>query len=264
MLIAGKVAIVTGGGGGGAGRAIARRLAHEGACVVVVDVDHDRGSETVSLITEAGATAVFFSADVAHPATVHVLMDFVDAQYGGLDIIVNNASEDPGGRGPLDDWARSIDVDLLGPALLIRSSIASMRKRGGGAIVNIASLSALPHGGGNSPWPAYDVAKAGIIRLTTALGWLHAEGIRVNCIAPGWIASPPVKGYVDSLSDAQREQRGVPQHLLAPDDVADAVAELIADDTRAGRILLLRNDEPPAFIAAGDPGYATLELLEEM
>ena len=263
MNIAGKVAVVTGGAGGGSGGAISARLATEGANVVVVDVDQDAGAQQVHAITEAGGSATFFAADVRHPATVNVLMDFVDAQFGGLDVVVNNATDDPGGRGPLDEWAKSIDIDLLGPALLLRASVERMRKRGGGAVVNVGSTSALPHGDGHSTWPAYDAAKAGIIRLTTSLDWLRQDGIRVNCLVPGWIASPPVRSYVDSLSDDQRRERGVPDRLLTPDEVASAVLRLLVDDSLAGRVLLLRNDQPPALIAAGDPGYAALELLPE-
>ncbi len=263
MEVAGKVAVVTGGGGGGAGGAIARRLARDGASVVVVDLDQEAASGVVRTITEEGGGAVLFAGDVKRSATVNVLMDFLDAQYGGVDVIVNNASDDPGGRGPFEHWSRSVETDLLAPMLLSRAGIERMRQRGGGAIVNIASLSALPHGEGHSAWPAYDVAKAGVLRFTTALDWLQSEGIRVNCIVPGWIASPAVTEYVDSLTPGQRQERGVPEQLLQPDEVAAAVERLIVDDLLAGRVLLLRNDQPPALIALDDPGYAALEPLSD-
>jgi NAD(P)-dependent dehydrogenase (short-subunit alcohol dehydrogenase family) len=99
-----------------------------------------------------------------------------------------------------------------------------------------------------------------VIRLTTTLGWLgEKEKIRVNCIIPGWIASHEVASYVASASPAERQSRGVPKTLITLEEMADAVLGLIADSTLCGRLLLYANDEPPRLIAAGDPGYASLE-----
>jgi NAD(P)-dependent dehydrogenase (short-subunit alcohol dehydrogenase family) len=115
-------------------------------------------------------------------------MAFAEATHGGVDVLVNNASG-PGyhPEAPLEYWLETVQTDLLGSMCGTRHAIDYMRKRGGGAIVNIGSTSALAHGrvyaGG---LPAYDVAKSGTIRLTTMLGWLKtAENIRVNCLAPG-------------------------------------------------------------------------------
>jgi 3-oxoacyl-[acyl-carrier protein] reductase len=139
-------------------------------------------------------------------------------------------------------------------------AIEAMRRRGEGAIVNIGSTSALGHGRKHSPWPGYDIAKAGVMRLTTTLGWLgEKEKIRVNCVIPGWIASHEVASYVESVSPAERQARGIPKTLITLEQMADAVLGLITDSTLAGRLLLYQNDEPPRLISPGDPGYLSLE-----
>ena len=140
---------------------------------------------------------------------------------------------------------------------LTLASREAMRRRGGGAIVNIASVSALGHGRKHGHVPAYDVAKAGLIRLTTTLAPLaESEGIRVNCLAPGWIASPQVQAYVDSLDAEQRRADGVPDTLITPEEIADAVFELATDPALAGRVMVWWNDQPRRLIPEGDPGYS--------
>jgi NAD(P)-dependent dehydrogenase (short-subunit alcohol dehydrogenase family) len=141
--------------------------------------------------------------------------------------------------------------------------IEALKRRGGGAIVNIGSTSALGHGLKHSPWPAYDVAKAGVMRLTTTLGWLgEKENIRVNCLVPAWIASEHVASYVASVAPAERQARGVPKTLITLDQVAEAVVWLITDESLAGRLLVYWNDEPPRLIARADAGYSDLERTE--
>src|SRR5206468_871558 len=114
-------------------------------------------------------------------------------------VLVNNASYPYHPEGPFEHWVETIQVDLTAPVLATRLAIDAMRKRGGGAIVSISSTSALGHGREHAQVPAFDIAKAGLIRMTTALGRLKPENIRVNCVVPGWIASPQVQEYVDSL-----------------------------------------------------------------
>src|SRR5580704_6217556 len=239
-----KVAIVTAAGGLGCGRVIARRLAREGCRVVVSDLDEAGAQETVRLIEADGGQAVPNHCDVGTDTDLLRLFGLAIDHFGGVDILVNNAGPGPH-SGPLDGWIEAIEA---------------MQRRGGGAIVNIGSTSALGHGRKHSPWPGYDIAKAGVIRLTTTLGWLgEKENIRVNCVIPGWIATHEVATYVASVSPAERQARGVPKTLITLEQMADAVLGLITDPTLAGRLLLYANDEPPRLISAGDPGYASLE-----
>jgi NAD(P)-dependent dehydrogenase (short-subunit alcohol dehydrogenase family) len=257
--IADKVAVVTGGGGRGSGSAVARRLGREGAEVVVADVDEHGGWETVRQIRDAGGRATFVRTNVASEAEVQALVAGTVERFGGLQIVVNDASA-PVPEGSLERWFETIGVDLLGTMYMTLHAIEAMRGRGGGAIVTIGSTSAIRHGSKHSRWPAYDVAKAGVLRLATSLDWLSEEaGVRVNCLVPDWIASPPVKAYFDSLSLEERREQEVPTSLTTPDEIAQAVVRIIRDDDLAGRVMVWWSGQSWRFIPPGDAGYAVLE-----
>jgi NAD(P)-dependent dehydrogenase (short-subunit alcohol dehydrogenase family) len=155
-----KAAIVTGAGGDGSGRAIACRLAHDGALVVVSDINEAGGEETVRLVERAGGRAVFRRTDVRVEEEIRDLIDFAEKTYGTLDILINNASAPFHPGDPLQHWSDTIQTDFLGMMHATRLAIDAMKGAGGGAIVNMSSISALWHGrkGGS---PAYDTAKAG-------------------------------------------------------------------------------------------------------
>jgi len=260
MQLAGKVAIVTGAGGGGSGQAEALRLACEGVSVVVNEINEAGGRETVRQIEASGGRAAFFLADVGNEPEVRALIQFAETKYGGVDILINNASAPFGPQGPLEHWFDAIQVDLLGAMLATFYGIEAMRRRGGGAIVNIGSTSAVGHGRKHSKSPGYEVAKAGVIRLTTTLGWLkEKEKIRVNCLVPSWVATPEVKTFWDTMTPLQRREWHAPDTLISPDELAGVVMRLITDETLAGRVMVWWNGEPPRLIPVGDPGYAALE-----
>jgi NAD(P)-dependent dehydrogenase (short-subunit alcohol dehydrogenase family) len=257
-----KVAVITAAGGGGCGRVIAKRLAPEGCRVVVSDLDRAAADETVRQIGAAGGTAVATRCDVADENDLRALFAIARDQFGGVDLVINNAGPNLG-SGPLDHWFETLNATLVSVMRATLFGIEALRLRGGGTIVNIGSTSALGHGYKHSPWPAYDIAKVGVIRLTTTLGWLgEKEKIRVNCLIPGWIASEEVAAYVATVPAAERATRGVPRTLISLDQVADAVLRLATDEQLAGRLLLMRNDERPALIAPGDPGFAALEWVD--
>lgn len=259
MNLSNKVAIVTAAGGLGCGRVIARRLAREGCRVVVSDLDEAGARETVELIEADGGQALANRCDVSSDAQLQRLFGLAIEHFGGVDILVNNAGPGPH-QDPLDGWVETVEATLLGTMRATLLAIEDMRRRGGGAIVNIGSTSALGHGHKHSPWPAYDIAKAGVIRLTTTLGWLaEKDNIRVNCVIPGWIASHEVATYVASVSPEARQARGVPKTLITLEQMADAVLGLIADDKLSGRLLLYPNDESPRLISVADAGYTLLE-----
>src|SRR5215469_1414943 len=224
MELAGKVIVVTGSGGSGCGRAIARRFAREGAAVVVSDVDEGGGCETVRLIAGENGRAAFCRADVRSEQEVRELIAFAEREFGGLDILVNNASGPFHPDEPLEYWSETVATDLLGTMYATRLAIDAMRRRSGGAIVNISSISALWHGRDFAA-PAYDAAKAAVLSLTSMLAFLgEKENIRVNCLAPGWIASEPVRAYWEPLTVEQRlARRAPPTRLLSLAEVASAV-----------------------------------------
>jgi len=258
MEIEGKAVVVTGAGGNGSGRAIARRFAHDGAAVVVCDINETGARETVRQIEAAGGRAAFCPADVRVEAQVRKLVGFAEETFGALAVLVNNASATFHPGEPLEHWSETVATDLLGTMYGTRLAIDAMRRGGGGAIVNISSISALWHGR-ERPAPAYDAAKAGVLRLTTGLAWLHPEAnIRVNCLAPGWIASEQVRAYWEPLTAEQRKQRGAPSKLLELAQVADAVARLAADESLFGRVLVWWSEDEPRLIPWADPGYAAL------
>jgi len=243
--------IVTGAGGVGCGRAIARRFAAEGASVIASDINE----------TGADGMPDFFRADVRDERQVHELIDFAVQRSGRLSVLVNNASQIKPPSDPLGNWLDTIEVDLLGTLHATRFAIDAMRRSGGGAIVNIGSISALWHGrrkpGG---WPAYDLAKAAIIRLTTSLAWLaEKENIRVNCLAPGWIGTPEVRSYWESLTPEQRLERGVPSKLLDAEQIAELVLRIASDTSLAGRVVVWWSESRPQLIPWADPGYSELE-----
>ncbi len=256
MKLSGKVAVVTGAGGGGSGRAIARRLAGDGASVAVSDKDERGGRETVRLIEVAGGRAAFFAADVGVEAQVRALVGFAEKSYGGLDIMVNTAG--PFWPEPLGHWSEAVQANLLGTMYGILHAIEAMRRRGGGAIVNVGSTSAL--GYGQSRAPAYDAAKAGVMHLTARLAGLKEEyGIRVNCLVPHWIATEEVTSFLATATPEQRREWNAPDVLLTTDEIADAVVELVTDENLAGRVMICWGGHPRRLIPFGDPGYAALE-----
>lgn len=260
MIIRERTAIVTGSGGTGCGRAIALRLALEGALVVVSDTNVGGGEETLQFIQAAEGRAVFYPADVRQEAQVRDLVEFATNTFGPLGVLVNNASAPFTHGFDMDHWLATAETDFIGPVLTTRYAIEAMRGAGsGGAIVNVSSISALWHGRRTpAATPIYDAAKAGLLRFTTGLRELATtDQIRVNCLAPGWIATDGPRQYWESLTPEQRVERGVPARLLTTGQIANAVVQLAADESLAGRVILWWSDDEPKLVAWGDPGYRT-------
>lgn len=260
-----KAVIVTGAGGDGCGRAIAKRFARAGAPVVAADLDEGGAQETATLIERDGGCAHAFRADIRSEQAVRDLIDFAVRTYGALGVLVNDASAPYHPDEPLGYWRETIETDLLGAVIAMQYAIAAMRRGGGGAIVNIASISALPFGGdAAADVPAYDAAKAGVMRMTASLAWLaNADGIRVNCLAPGWIASHGPREYWESLTPDERAARGVPSRLLSLDEVAEMVMRLATNDKLYGRIVVWQSEDVPRLVPIADRGYERLEPLPD-
>jgi NAD(P)-dependent dehydrogenase (short-subunit alcohol dehydrogenase family) len=262
MELRGKVAVVTGSGGLGSGRAEACRLAAEGCRVVVSDVKDEGGAETVRLIEEAGGEARYLHCDVQSREEVRALIAFAESAFGGLDILVNNASAPFRMGMAMDQWYEPLQADLVGTMYGVEFGIEAMRRRGGGAIVNVSSTSALGYGPEASIAPAYDIAKVGVLRLTTGLAKLGREAnIRVNCLVPDWVAHPEVKKYYDALTPEQRANPRIPPKITELSEIAQAVVRLVTDESLAGRVLVMWSGQAPGLISREDRGYRELEDL---
>jgi NAD(P)-dependent dehydrogenase (short-subunit alcohol dehydrogenase family) len=245
MEIAGKTALVTG-AGGGIGRVISRRLASEGAAVVVVDVDE----EAAQAVVHGLEWASFFRADVTQAEDVEQMIAHGERTFGGLDVLVNNAGgyEEPVfPDAPLEHWTRALDLNLRAVMLAIHFAVPALGRRGGGAIINIASTAGL--GFAPYPGPEYATAKAGVMRLTASLAALADRAIRVNCVCPYTVETPAVLREIEELQAAGAE---LPLPLQAvrldPEEVADAVVRFVRDESMAGRIELLVGGKPPELL----------------
>ena len=227
-VLDGKVAIVTG-AARGQGLAEATRFVAEGASVVLTDVLVDEGREAAAGL---GPAARFVSHDITSADAWAEVITSTSAAFGGIDILVNNAGihlqrafEDT------DEAAfrRVLDTNLVGAFLGIKAVVAPMRERGGGAIVNIASIAAMRAVPASA---AYVSAKFGLRGLTRATAMeLGPYGIRVNAVCPGMIRTPMTDAVVDEREPALAA--GLPLRRIGePDDVADVVLFLVSDASR--------------------------------
>jgi 15-hydroxyprostaglandin dehydrogenase (NAD) len=238
MNVQGKVAIITG-AGSGIGRATALLLAREGASIVVADVNDAGSAETVSMIEGAGGKAAATHVDVTNHADIDSMFTFAEKTYGGFDIFYNNAGITTGTPRwpdcPEEQWIKTITVDLVGVIEATRKAIPLLKARGGGVIINTASLAGLF---GFQADPVYSAAKHGVVGLTRALVYLKPEAnIRVNCVCPAVVNTPMVTSGINNLTGAARdeaERRLKMMPMLPAEEIAGAVWDLIRDDEATG------------------------------
>jgi NAD(P)-dependent dehydrogenase (short-subunit alcohol dehydrogenase family) len=240
MRLQNKVAIVTG-GASGIGRVTASLFAHKGARVAVVDVDAEGGQETVEQIENAGGEAFFIAADVSNETEVRNAVASTVVRFGGIDLLFNNAGINEGGGagGSIEEqteerWDRVLAVNLKGTILCSKHAVSELRRNGGGAIVNTASISGLVAVSTH----AYSASKAAIIQLTRTMAReLGPQGIRVNSVAPGAVETPMTVGPRGDVSREERVQmmaRLVERTPLGrigqPEDIAHAALYLASDE----------------------------------
>ncbi len=252
MEIAGKAALITG-GGSGIGRATARRLAAAGAAILIVDLDQKMGEESVRLIEDAKGKAAYFKADVTDHDQMRRAIETSLEKFDRFDILHNNAGIAGGAdfiRKPVERWRKVLDIDLQGVILGCFLAYPVMESRGGGVIVNTASMA------GIYPFPldpVYAAAKGGVVHLTFSLtGWAR-HGIRVNCVCPGVVDTPLLRRQI-----AAAEKKGkaaiIPATTMDPERIAEAVETFVRDDTLVGKIVEVRPSGPRFVEVPRPPG----------
>jgi NAD(P)-dependent dehydrogenase (short-subunit alcohol dehydrogenase family) len=245
VRLPGKVAVITG-AGSGIGRCAALRFAAEGARVVAAELVPELGIQTERLVRDAGGECRFVECDVTDEGSVEAMVGTARTAYGGVDVVYNNAggSRDADGavhEVDVDEWWRTVHVDLFGTFLVCRHGVRAMLDSpgGGGSVINTTSAAALV--GIPAGRSCYSAAKAGVVGLTKAMAASYAShGIRVNAIAPGGTATDRI---VASFARRGRslpvaEGPGIPA-LGQPVDIANMAVFLASDESRmiTGQVL---------------------------
>jgi NAD(P)-dependent dehydrogenase (short-subunit alcohol dehydrogenase family) len=230
MKLKNKVAVITG-GGSGIGRAIALRFAQEGARVVIAELNEETGTSAAQAISEQGGEAIAVATNVGKSDSVAALFKTLDERDWAVDILVNNA----GNAGELtptheetdEKWDSIIDVHLNGTFYCTREALRRMLARGAGSIVNLGSVAGLI---GLPGAASYTAAKGAVISLTKGLAAEVAPyGIRVNCIAPGWIETPILNNLPPDMRPMMIQMTPLGR-IGAPEEVASVALFLASDE----------------------------------
>jgi NAD(P)-dependent dehydrogenase (short-subunit alcohol dehydrogenase family) len=227
--LSGKVAIVTG-GGSGIGRQMADGLAEAGANLVLCARKAERCEQAAAELEQLGVRALGLACDVRDPDQIQAVVSSAVDELGSVDVLVNNAGTVWGATPedmPLEGWQKVVDVNLTGAFLFAQAAGRVMIERGGGAIVNIASVAGL-HGAPPEfvNTVVYHASKGGVIAFTRDLAWKWAQhGIRVNAIAPGWFPSDMSKFVLD-LQGEELVRRVPLRRFGGPEDLKGAVVFL--------------------------------------
>lgn len=227
----GMVALVTG-AGSGIGEACARAFSERGARVVLADFNMPAAEGVAKSIAASGGTASTVKVDVGDPASVEAMVQFAVKTYGGLDVAVNNAGiggeANPVGAYSLESWHKVIQVNLNGVFYCMRQEIPAMITRGGGAIVNMASVLGSVGFAGSS---AYVAAKHGVVGLTKSAALEYAtQGVRVNSVGPGFISTPLIASNMDAAAQTGIANLHATKRLGTAAEVAALVCFLASKD----------------------------------
>ena len=235
MRLRDKVAVITG-GAAGIGRATARLFAQEGASVVIADIDRVAGESVASSIRETGSLAAFLNTDVSIEERASQLASETVRRFGKIDILVNSAATFimKGLDAGREDWLKSLEVNVVGIALCSRYAADEMKKQGGGAIVNLGSISGFVAQAG---FLTYSATKAAVLQMTRNMAMeLAPDNIRVNCVCPGSILTESVESRILALGMTSEEFKKsesasyLLNRLGTPLEVAYAVLFLASDE----------------------------------
>jgi NAD(P)-dependent dehydrogenase (short-subunit alcohol dehydrogenase family) len=231
--IDGSIALVTG-AAGGIGRCISARLAAAGVALAVVDLD---GGAAEAVLAELGAKGVALAADVSVPEEVTAAAAQAEERLGPVDILVNNAGisgvgpPKPAVDTPLEEWDKTLAVNVTAPFLFSRAVLPGMIERGRGRIVNVASMAGILCLPGRV---SYAASKAALISLTKTLAVeAGASGVRINAVCPGWVDTAFIAARLAQPELRAQAEAMVPVGRVAtPDEVADVVAFLLSPASR--------------------------------
>ncbi len=235
-LLSGRVALITG-GGSGQGRAAAQLFAQHGAAVAVADVNEAGNAETVALIEKHDGRGLAVTADVSQrPDCERMVAEAVD-EFGGLDILYNNAAVQMSGRVvdcSEEQWDLTIATNLSAIFWACRAAIPHLHAGGHGSIINTASVLGLI---GSEGYAAYGAAKAGLVALTRQIATEHGPVVRANCIAPGSIDTPRFRKVLEQYGDADTFVAGlcktIPLRRLGTAEDVAGIALFLASDASA-------------------------------
>ena len=237
MRLRDKVAVVTG-GASGIGRAICKLFSNEGARVVIADIDSEGGLETSDLIEANGGNALFVKTDVSQENQVKNLVNAAVDTFGGVDVLVNDAAAFVFGEiqdVTADDWTKVVGVNVIGTAHTVKNCLPSMKERGGGSIVNIASISSLV---AQPAFVPYNPSKGALLQLTRCLAMdLAKYSIRVNCICPGAIHTPATEKHIEFVKADRNEflneaaEASFLKRLGTPDEIAYGALFLASEES---------------------------------
>jgi len=231
-----RVAIVTG-GGNGMGERTAHTLSARGATVVIADLDEANGARVASAIAAEGGHALFVRTDATDEGSVRDLVVATKREFGGIDILDNNAAalgltrvDGAVLETSFDTFQATLRANVGGPFLMCQQVIPEMLARGGGSIINITSVSALA---GELALTAYGVSKAAVAQLTRAIATQYGpQGIRCNSVAPSYVSTP--NNAVLSTSEIEQAylRHTLTARTVSPQEVAEVVAFLASDAAR--------------------------------
>ena len=234
MILINKVAVITG-AKSGIGLATAKRIALEGATVILPDIR--MANKETERIKHNGGEAFFFQVDVSKAQEVESLFEEAINKYGRLDILVNNAGIELAKNIPetsIEEWDHLMDINLKGVFLCSKAAIPVMKRQRAGVIINIASELGLI---GGSEIAAYCASKGGVVQLTRAMAIDHAsDNIRVNCVCPGPVKTPLLRGILASAKDPKKERahilESIPLKRIArPEEIANVILFLSSEES---------------------------------